>query len=229
MKRVLAVIPARGGSKSIPMKNITELAGKPLIAWTIHAAQQSHCVSDTIVSSDSDLILDIAEKYGAKRYKRSKILSQDTVKTVPVVIDVINNIEQKYEYIVLLQATSPLREDHHIDDSFEKMILNKSEAIISVVEPNHSPLKAFFSDKNENLKGIINNEYPFMPRQSLPKTYYPNGAIYFVKTSSFLKENSFFIKDSTTYYTMKSSSSVDVDSHKDLKYAERIIEERNIR
>lgn len=225
--KVLSIIPARGGSKSIPKKNIVDLLGKPLISWTIEASLNSKYISKTIVSSDDNEILEISKKYGATPYKRDVNLSGDYIKTEPVLLDVINNLEEEYDLLVLLQATSPLRNFEHIDAAFEKFFESNNEALISVYEPDHSPFKAFTVENNGVLKGIVNDEYPFSPRQLLPKAYYPNGAIYIININTFLKNKSLFISKNTGFYIMDKNSSKDIDSYIELQEVEEILMSRS--
>ena len=121
----LAIIPARGGSKGIPNKNIFELNAKPLIAWTIEAAKQSVYITRTMVSSDDDKILAVAQQYGADVIIRPTVLAQDTTPTGPVIDHVVEQLSdngEHYDYIVLLQPTSPLRNASDIDNAIEKLL-----------------------------------------------------------------------------------------------------------
>lgn len=218
--KVLAIIPARGGSKGLPRKNIVNLAGKPLIAYSIEAALNSKYITKTVVSSEDDEILDVAKSFGAQTLKRDETLAQDDVKTEPVLLDVLEKLDESFDYMILLQATSPLRTAQHIDEAMKQMLEQKAEALISVYEPSHSALKAFMVDENSCLKGIVNDEYPFSPRQLLPKTYYPNGAIYIIDTKEFMKNKSLFIKEKTAFYLMDECLSLDIDTQKDLEVVE---------
>lgn len=227
--KVLAIIPARGGSKGLPRKNIINLLHKPLIAWSIEASLKSKYITKTVVSSDDDEILSVAKEFGADVLKRDAALAQDDVKTEPVLLDVIEKLGEAYDYIVLLQATSPLRTAQHIDEAFEQLLEQKAKALISVYEPNHSALKAFLVDENNCLKGVVNDEYPFSPRQLLPKTYYPNGAIYIINTKDFLKHQQLFIKGQTTFYLMEKKQSQDIDTLKDLEEVEALLQSKEIK
>ncbi|WP_419771180.1 MAG: cytidylyltransferase domain-containing protein [Candidatus Marinarcus sp.] len=215
--KILSVIPARGGSKGLPRKNIVDLLGKPLMAWSIEASLRSKYITKTVVSSEDDEILEIAKEFGAETLKRDAKLASDEAKTEPVILDVVKKLDETFDYIVLLQATSPLRTAKHIDEAFEQMFQNNAKALISVYEPDHSPLKAFVTDENNCLKGIVNDEYPFFPRQLLPKTYYPNGAIYIVDTKMFLAHERLFIEGQTSFYLMDKKMSKDIDTFSDLE------------
>lgn len=227
--KVLAIIPARSGSKGLPRKNIINLLHKPLISWSIEASLKSKYITKTVVSSDDDEILSVAKEFGADVLKRDAALAQDDVKTEPVLLDVIEKLDESFDYIVLLQATSPLRTAQHIDEAFEQLLEQKAKALISVYEPNHSALKAFLVDENNCLKGVVNDEYPFSPRQLLPKTYYPNGAIYIINTKDFLEHQQLFIKGQTTFYLMEKKQSHDIDTLKDLEEVEALLQSKEIK
>ena len=138
-KNFLAVIPARGGSKRLPGKNILDLCGKPIIAWSIEAGLNSSYIDKVVVSSDDDDILDTAKRFKAEIIKRPKQLASDTASSFDVVKHAIDNLES-YDYVVLLQPTSPLRNYQHIDKAIEFLEEKNADSIISVCEVNHSPL-----------------------------------------------------------------------------------------
>jgi len=226
-KRILAIIPARGGSKAIPDKNIIEIAGKPLIAWTIEAALKASFVAKTIVSSDSNTILEISKKYGAETIKRPVNLASDSARSEPVLTHALEELkDENYDYALLLQPTSPLRTADDIDMAIKALINTDATALISVYQPQHHPLKAFKKDNKGFLKGLVNNEYPFMPRQELPKTFYPNGAIYLIKTDVFLKTGKLFT-DKTIAYEMPLNKSLDLDSQSEISTLEKILTKNN--
>lgn len=201
--KIVSIIPARGGSKGLPGKNIIDLAGKPLIAWTIESSLKSKYILKTIVTSDDDKILDISKQYGAETIKRPESLALDTTPTEPVIGHVfksLDNIEQ-YDYLILLQPTSPLRDEKDIDEAIELLIEKNASALISTKKIDNKILKAFKNDENGYLEGISNNEYPFMRRQDLPEVYMPNGAIYIISTKEFLKNKKLFT-DKTIFFEM---------------------------
>ncbi|WP_424686296.1 MAG: cytidylyltransferase domain-containing protein [Halarcobacter ebronensis] len=224
IKKVLAIIPARGCSKGLPRKNIIDLAGKPLIAWTIEASLGSKYIINTIVSSDSDEILDVAKNYNSDILKRPDELATDISSSEVVVKHVLESIEEKFDYVALLQPTSPLRDTNDIDNAFEKLFSSEANALISVCEYDNKILKAFKENKFGYIEGISNNKYPFMRRQDLPKTYISNGAIYIIKVEEFLKNESFFT-DKTISYEMNLEKSLDIDTLKDLEKVEKSINE----
>jgi len=220
--KILAVIPARGGSKGIPQKNLLNVAGKPLIAWTIESAINSKFIDTIIVSSENDKILDFSKNYThVKCIERPLNLAADNSPTEPVLSHVLNNINsEEYEYLILLQPTSPLRNGKDIDDAITTIIDSEATSLISVTQPQHHPLKSFIKDEKGFLKGLVNNQYPFMPRQELPEVYQPNGAIYIVKIEEFLKTNTLFT-EKTIEYIMSLEKSIDVDSLDDVKKIEQ--------
>lgn len=228
IKNAVAIIPARGGSKGIPFKNIVDLAGKPLIAWTIDAALKSASIDELFVTSDDSKILSVAEEYGAQLIERPIELAGDEVLTVPVLehaIDQIESLGKNFEYLVLLQPTSPLRTSDHIDEAFKTLKGKNASSLISVVEPSHSPLKSFLL-QGDYLKGVVNDQYPFMRRQDLPTTYLANGAIYIVNIEEF-KNSGSLMTGKCIPFVMDAPSSVDIDIKEDLLNAQAVIQGTN--
>ena len=225
LNNFVALIPARGGSKGLLNKNIIQLGGKPLLAWSVEAALKSKHISKVVVSSDSDAILDVAKLYGAECIKRPDYLAQDNTRTEPVISHTINYLKElgvSFEYIVLLQPTSPLRTYVDVDNAIQMIQETKADALISVVKMDKNPLKAFKTNSDGYLQGLVNNEYPFMARQDLPKVVIPNGAIYIIKAEVFANTGRLF-SEKTIPYFMSELKSIDIDSSSDLKRAEKIM------
>jgi CMP-N-acetylneuraminic acid synthetase len=226
INNILAIIPARGGSKGLLRKNIIDTAGKPLISWTIEASLKSKYVTKTIVSSDDDEILSISESLGAEVIKRPGELATDESSSEVVIEHALKELcidgSIKFEFIILLQPTSPLRDSEDIDLAFKKLFSMDATALISVFEINNKILKAFKVNQNGCLEGVGNNKYPFMRRQELPKTYMPNGAIYIIKGNEFEKTKALFT-DKTTFFEMSEIKSLDIDDKKDLEKAVRYL------
>ncbi len=216
--KVVAIIPARGGSKKIPRKNLVNFSGKPLMQWSIDAALKSKYITDVVVSSDDDEILNVAQlNEEVIAIKRPIELAQDSSKTAPVLTHVLESLKGiKYDYLILLQPTSPLRTAEDINLAFEKLLNSQATSLISVCELEHHPYKTFKLDEKGYLQGIINNEYPFYPRQNLPKTYRANGAIYIVEVEEFVKKNT-LLTNKTLHFEMSIESSLDIDTIKDLR------------
>lgn len=221
-KTFLAIIPARGGSKRLPRKNVLDLAGKPLISWSIEAALKSKYIDKVIVTSDDDEILGIAKKFGSDTIKRPDELASDTATSFDAVKHAIDNVD-KHDYALLLQPTSPLRTSQHIDEAIELLMSRNANAIISVTEMDHSPLWSNILPDDRSMEGFLQDEVLHKRSQDLPTYYRLNGSIYICKTERLLTEESFFIKDGVYSYIMDRESSVDIDEAIDFKLAELFI------
>ncbi|PRM99444.1 cytidylyltransferase domain-containing protein [Aliarcobacter cryaerophilus] len=221
-KTFLAIIPARGGSKRLPRKNVLDLCGKPLIAYTIEAALKSKYIDKVIVSSDDEEILNISKKIGADIIKRPIDLANDTATTFDAIKHTIDNFE-KYDYIVLLQPTSPLRNEKHIDEAIELLEKKKADAIVSVCEMDHSPLWSNTLPNDGNMSNFLKDEILNKRSQDLEKYYRLNGAIYICKTEKLIENKSFLLKDNIFAYIMNRENSVDIDEEIDFKIAEVIL------
>jgi CMP-N,N'-diacetyllegionaminic acid synthase len=213
--KVLALITARGGSKGLPGKNLLTVDGKPLLAWTIEAAHQSKIIDDVVLSSDDDQIIKTAEKWGCNApFKRPRELATDTAKSIDVVLHALEQLPN-YEYIVLLQPTSPLRTAEHIDEAFKLMTNNASNSCVSVCLAEQSPYLMYQLNTNNQLTPIMSASNQLTRRQDFPSVYLLNGAIYIGKVN-FVKENKGFIDSNTTAYPMSKTESLDIDSIDDL-------------
>lgn len=227
---VYALIPARGGSKGIPNKNISLVGGKPLIQYTIDAAINSSYIDQTYVSSDSRIILEIAEKSKVHPLKRPEIYAQDDSSSVGVVQHFINillpNQINRNPYIIYLQPTSPLRKSVHIDAAIELMLKSKAHSVISVVEAEKPPQKSFQLDSNGRLISLFEENISNARRQDLPRCFYPNGAIYCFRINEFISKNG-FPSNGSVPFIMSKSNSVDVDEFADLVLVEKTIGRNN--
>jgi len=221
-KTFLAIIPARGGSKRLPRKNILALNGKPLIAWTIDAALKSRYLDKVVVTSDDDEILEIAKQYGSQIIKRPEEFSNDTATSFSAVKHTLEQYEP-YDYIVLLQPTSPLRTEEDIDRSIEFLFEKEGNAVISVCETDHSPLWTNTLPENNSMENFLCDEIKNSRSQDLETYYRLNGAIYICKTENLLQEESFFLEEKTFAYVMNRENSVDIDEELDFKLVEIII------
>ena len=220
--KFLAVIPARGGSKGIPKKNIVDLGGKPLLAWSVEAALALKEDVSVYVSSDCEEILKVASEYKAKTILRPPELALDQTATEPVLLHAIESLEETFDYLILLQPTSPLRNQEDILNAIKLITESGADALISVYEPSHTPYKAFKEGADGFLEGLVDNKTPFMRRQDLPRTYMPNGAIYIVKIDWFKKTHTLF-SDTTLPYVMSEEKSIDIDTQEDIKKVEEYI------
>ena len=219
MKKVVAIIPARGGSKGIPRKNLVRFRDKPLIQWTIESALNSQRIDETVITSDDDEILEFSSRFdGVLTLKRPGELALDHIPTQPVIQHVIETLYADRDdfYILLLQPTSPLRTTEHIDEAIDLMKSKNATTLISVTKFQNEVLKCFVKNEKGHLEGIRNNEFPFTPRQELPSVYKSNGAIYILDANHFRKEKSFWSEDCLSY-EMDQTVSLDIDTVKDLE------------
>lgn len=221
-KTFLAIIPARGGSKRLPRKNVLGLCGKPLIVHTIEAALKSEYINKVIVSSDDEEILNISSNFGADIIKRPVELASDTATTFDAIKHTIENVE-KYDYIVLLQPTSPLRNAKHIDEAIELLEIKNADAVVSVCEMDHSPLWSNTLPNDGNMRGFLREEILNKRSQDLEKYYRLNGAIYICKTEKLIENKSFFLKENIFAYIMNRENSVDIDEKLDFIIAKNIM------
>jgi N-acylneuraminate cytidylyltransferase len=213
-KTVLAVIPARGGSKGLPRKNIREAGGKPLIAWTIEVAQDSRYIDRLILSSDDPEIISVARSFGCDApFVRPAALAQDDTPGIDPVLHAVN-VLPGYDYIVLLQPTSPLRNRDDIDGCIEKIVKQQANACVSVAEAEKNPHWMFRIDDAERLHPFIEGEV-VARRQDLPKVYVLNGAVY-VAQCEWLLRNRTFLTAETMAYLMPGARSLDIDTEHDM-------------
>lgn len=223
---MLAIIPARSGSKGVPKKNIKELAGAPLISYTIKAAKKSEFITRVIVSTDSEEIADVARKYGAEvPFLRPAELATDDAKAIDVYLYTIErlnleNDEQINEFLVLL-PTSPLRNYMDIDQAIKIFKKKNADSVISVTETEYPPQWI----KRISEKGVLEDYFQGMNnlnRQEYEKTYIPNGAIYIFKYNVLKKEYNYYT-DKTYPYIMPNIRSIDIDTPLDFMIAEYLI------
>jgi len=227
MNNIIAIIPARGGSKRIPKKNIKQLCGKPLIEYTIESALKSRFLDRIIVSTENEEIAKISKDLGAEVIIRPDELALDITPTDDVVQNVLEKmkVNQNYfpEIIVLLQPTSPLRTTDDIDNAIEKFKNSKCESLIGVTEYDHSPYWAF-EIENGLLKSIFGRK-KFLRSQELPKLYRPNGSIFITKSDTFVKYRSFYTKHIIPFI-MSYERSIDIDNELDFLLSELILKNK---
>lgn len=226
---MLAVIPARGGSKGVPGKNIRELAGKPLVVYTIEAAINSGVFEKVIVSTDSMEIADIARKSGAEvPFIRPEEISGDFASSDEVIKHAVDFLEDKgdiFTEVCKLQPTSPLRNATHIKEAYKLFQEKEADFIVSVCECEHSPLWSGKLRDDLSMDDFIKDEIKLACRQKLTTFYRLNGAIYMAKMDAFKREHSFFGANGYAYL-MRQKDSIDIDSELDFKIAECIMGEQ---
>lgn len=221
--KVLAIIPARGGSKGLPRKNVLDTAGKPLIAWTIEAALKARCITRVILSSDDDEIISVAKTHGCDvPFIRPDVLASDEASTLDVVLHAMEQLPG-YDYVMVLQPTSPLRSAKDIDAAFDKMITTDAPSCVSVCQVSETPYWMFSIGTNGQLQRLINLPEDISRRQDLPRSYKLNGAIYIIKTDTLRTTNS-FTGTKTIAYEMPRQASIDVDTQLDHDRIKKILE-----
>lgn len=224
MKKLVAIITARGGSKGLPRKNVLDLAGKPLIAHTIDAAKDSKIFDKIIVTTDDQEIKDVSLRYGAEVIDRPCELATDTASSLDVIEHTLLELQKKderFSHFVLLQPTSPLRNSIHIKEAWDKHMVENANSLVSVVEVDHPPQKMLIEENGE-IKPLTKWEDLTKPRQQLPKAYQPNGAIYIGDIEKFLSSKNIFEKP-LSIFEMDRKSSVDIDSEEDLRKVNNVI------
>ncbi len=209
----MAVVPARGGSKGIPHKNIVEVKGKELMVYTLDAAKSSEYIDDIVVSTDDLLIEKVAVRENVRVIKRPAELAQDTSKTIDTVMHVIGNLDVQYEYLVLLQPTQPLRNSTHIDEAIRLVIDNNYPSLLSVSPVKDHPLLIRQMDTSGKLSSMLSCQST-VRRQDFPNYYVVNGAIYINRICDLTADTS--LNDNLYGYEMPSEFDLDIDEEKDL-------------
>lgn len=223
--RVLAVIPARGGSKGIKKKNIRLVNGKPLISYTIEKAQESHLITDLIVSTDDKDIIDVTKKHNCDFKPRSKENASDESTMESVLFEVLESLKQKYDVVIVLQPTTPIREVEDIDNVIKMFLNDKNlESVVSVVELNDIHPARMYTLTNELDMIALDMDAERNRRQELKPVYLRNGAIYAATVESLLK-NKKLISDNKKAYIMPESKWLNIDTQRDILIAEVIISE----
>lgn len=222
--KVLGVIPARGGSKGIPKKNIVDLAGKPLINYTIEAAQKASLLTHLVVSTDDTSIADVARAAGAPvPFMRPAELSTDTAMSLPVVLHALEAMEREcacvFDAVMLLQPTAPFRTAEDIDECLRILFDSGADSVVSVVDVDgYHPLRMKRIVAGRLINYIDQGYEDMRPRQQLPKAYIRNGSVYAVQRDVLLDQNTLVGKDARPY-VMPSERSVNIDNMLDLALA----------
>jgi CMP-N-acetylneuraminic acid synthetase len=226
-QRILAIIPARGGSKGIPNKNITDLCGKPLIAYSILAAKKSQYIDDVIVSTDSEKIQSIASKHGASvPFLRPNELASDTAKTIDAMLYTIEELAkmgQNYNCVVLLQPTQPLRKPVYIDEAIAKLLDSPYDSLVSVTKVSEHPILMRTITKEGTLQSLLPISST-VRRQDFPDYYRVNGSIYVNRINENLNITT-SLNDNILPYVMDTMYSVDIDTMEDLYKAASYIQQ----
>jgi CMP-N,N'-diacetyllegionaminic acid synthase len=232
MIKILCTICARGGSKGVKNKNIKPINNKPLIAYTIEQAKQSKLFEHIVISTDSDAIANISKEYGAEVFfKRSDKMASDTAGKLDVIKDAFVRSEKyyntKFDYLIDLDATAPLRIVDDIIEAFQQFLDNNNDNLITAMPSRRSP---YFNlvEQNKNGKVYLSKtlDDSIVRRQDAPKSYDMNASIYIWKRDIILNENKLFL-DNTGLYVMPENRSIDIDTELDYKFVEFLMKENN--
>lgn len=228
-KEVLAIIPARGGSKGVHRKNIRNLNGKPLIAYAIEEAKKSKYIDRVIISTEDSEIAETGKRFGGEiPCIRPVELAQDDTASIDCILHMLKWLKKQEnyfpDYVCLLQCTSPLRTFEDIDRSINRMIETKSDGVVSVCEAEVNPYWTNIFNGNR-LEYFLKEGKSITRRQELPEIYRTNGAVYVAKTEKLIKEKTFELDD-ITGYVMSGENSIDIDNELDFKIAELLIKEQ---
>ena len=225
---ILAIVPARAGSKRLPGKNTLKLQGKPLICWTLEAAQESQVIDLLVVSSDDDEVLSHADRLGARTLRRPASLAQDASTTYDVLVHTLESLALeglRPARIMLLQPTSPLRDADDIKAAVSRMNETQAKSVVSVCPCEHSPLWANTLGAQGQMDDFLSPALLNQRSQELPSYYRLNGAVYIADTQCFIEQKGFFMSDSMAYI-MPMEKSVDIDTIIDFKLCQIILEMR---
>ncbi len=227
-KTFLAIIPARGGSKGLPGKNIKKLCGKPLIAWSIEAGLKSNYLDEVVVSTDYENIAEIAKEYGATvPFLRPDYLASDTATSFDVVKHTIdfykNELNREFDYIVLLEPTSPLREVSDIDRAIEILLESSADSIVGICKTeDQNPAFLIKKDNNNYISGYENRDMKVLRRQDVDDIYFFEGTIYISQTKILLAKKTFY-HESTIGYEVPKYKSLEIDDMNDFIMVEAIM------
>jgi CMP-N,N'-diacetyllegionaminic acid synthase len=224
-RTVIALIPARGGSKGVPRKNLRPLRGKPLLMHSVDAARGSEFVDEVHVSSDDDAVLDVARASGVAVSRRSSEAASDTATAADVVAAFVAQLPAATlecdPLLCYLQPTSPLRTSRHIDSAFATLEASAASHGLSVVELKRTPYKSFVLDRAGRLKSLFAEELSNANRQALPRVFHPNGAIYIFPLAMFMVHRQ-FPSNGGVPFIMTEAESVDIDTEEDFLAAETL-------
>jgi CMP-N,N'-diacetyllegionaminic acid synthase len=228
-KRVVAVIPARGGSKTVPGKNIRPLAGRPLIAWSIEVGRQVPEIDRIIVSTDDAQIASVSREHGAEVYARPPHLATDEALVIDALKDLIGTLQAEHEqpeWLILLEPTCPLRTADDVRACLQLLAQGGYDSVATFKEADLNPHRAW-----RIVEGIpevfIPGAVPWLPRQKLPKAYQLNGAVYVFRTKLLAAETKSLLLGKSTAVVMPRDRSQDIDDSVDFAIVEALLKKPN--
>jgi CMP-N,N'-diacetyllegionaminic acid synthase len=224
-KKILCIIPARLNSKGLKKKNLIKIKKKELIVYPIQVAKKSMYIDKVIVTSESNKILNVAGKYKVSLFKRNKNLSLDNVATYNVIKDVLDKIEDIYDYIICLEATSPLTETSDIDNAIKTIINKNADSLVSVSLCEKFHPNFIFNIKSNGYLDSSNKFNKLIRRQDLKKKYFIDGSLYVSKVNKYIS-NFGFISKKTLPYIVPKLKSFEIDDHTDLKIIKLFLNEK---
>ncbi|WP_148570694.1 acylneuraminate cytidylyltransferase family protein [Aliarcobacter cryaerophilus] len=230
-KTFLGIIPARGGSKGLPGKNIKELCGKPLIAWSIESGLKSKYLDEVIVTTDSKDIANIAKQYGASvPFLRPDVLASDTATSFDAIKHTIefykNDFDKEFDYIVLIEPTSPLREARDIDIAIEQLFNSNADSIVGICKTeDQNPAFLVFKNEKDFISGYENHDMKVLRRQDIKDVYFFEGTIYISKTDVLLNKKTFY-HENTIGYVVPKYKSLEIDDIDDFIMVEAIMKHK---
>lgn len=229
-KKILAIIPARGGSKRLPKKNVRNLCGKPLISWTIDTARQSKYIDRLIVSTDDEETARLSQEIGAEvPFMRPHELSTDSTTSIDVVnhaLQCMSDNNEKFDYVMLLQPTSPLRTSEHIDEAIELLESKSATGIVSVCKLEYPHKWSGVLPEDHSLDNFLQKTGEGQREQNYNLTHRLNGSIYIMKIDSGLSCRRCIPVTNGFAYVMDSACSVDIDTLEDFEQVEKILQSR---
>lgn len=226
--RFLGLIPARGGSKRVPRKNLLPVAGKPLLAWTIDAARAARRLDHLILSTDDEEIAALGRRQGVDvPFMRPPRLASDTATGHDVVVHAVSTLAERgehYDFVVVLQPTSPLRSHQDIDDAITLLLDKNADAVVSVCLTDHPPEWSNTLPDDLSMRDFFRPGVRNVRSQDLPANYRLNGAIYIHRCAHLLRDGIHDMDEETFAYVMPRLRSIDIDEPFDLEIAELLLQ-----
>lgn len=231
---ILGVIPARGGSKEVPRKNLLKLGGKTLIQLAVESANESNLLTRIILSSDDDEIIEEGKKAGCPTpFKRPSELATDNASTFSVLKHAVDWLGQKEQWkpdiLVILQPTTPFRRGRHIDGVLDLLIKTKADAVITIRKPDYPPHWMIKSDKEKKLTNLIKDGNQYKRRQDTPEVYQPAGLVYAFNTELLYEIDTLFPFKDTRGFFVTREEAINIDTYLDYQLANLLIKDKKLK